>query len=423
MASWVKAEIVSTQQPDASRRAGLNRLYGFLPSSGRHYASNRNMDFGPDDRSNVSLLSGHLRHRLLLESEVLNTVVQRFAPSTAEKFIQEIFWRGYFKGWLEQHPSGWTTYRRDVMRLVADLGRSEDLASRYQKAIDGNTGIACFDAWSRELVETGYLHNHARMWFASIWIFTLQLPWQLGADYFFRHLIDGDPASNTLSWRWVGGLHTVGKTYLAQPDNIERYTAGRMNARGQLATSAQPLTESTKHPRQQLRPVSELAYTDKAALLITEEDARLEDLFIGQKPVAGIALLATAARSPLPVGEVAGGFARAAMEDAATRAGEHFGLSIRDPIDAEDWGLLLCNFATSAGVTAFVTSYAPVGPVSEKLDRARSLLIDRGISLVEEKRAYDELSWRHATRGFFALKKKIPQILEELQRMDAPKLI
>jgi deoxyribodipyrimidine photo-lyase len=65
----------------------------------------------------------------------------------------------------------------------------------------------------QELVETGYLHNHARMWFASIWIFTLRLPWELGADFFLRHLLDGDAASNTLSWRWVAGLHTKGKHY------------------------------------------------------------------------------------------------------------------------------------------------------------------------------------------------------------------
>jgi deoxyribodipyrimidine photo-lyase len=88
-----------------------------------------------------------------------------------------------------------------------------------------------FDDWAQELVATGYLHNHARMWFASIWIFTLRLPWELGADFFLRHLIDGDPASNTLSWRWVGGLHTPGKTYLATADNIAEHR-GPLPARG-----------------------------------------------------------------------------------------------------------------------------------------------------------------------------------------------
>ena len=76
-----------------------------------------------------------------------------------------------------------------------------------------------------ELKETGYLHNHARMWFASIWIFTLKLPWQLGADFFLKHLLDGDAASNTLSWRWVAGLQTKGKHYLATTWNINKFSA------------------------------------------------------------------------------------------------------------------------------------------------------------------------------------------------------
>ena len=160
---------------------------------------------------------------------------------------------GYFKGWLEQHPTVWTAYRDDVANLVVHLCDHEGLAQRYEWAVSGQTGISCFDAWAAELVETGYLHNHSRMWFASIWIFTLKLPWQLGADFFYRHLIDGDPASNTLSWRWVGGLHTRGKTYLARPSNIEKYTEGRFAPYGQLAPSAAPLSEDTSHQRQPLR--------------------------------------------------------------------------------------------------------------------------------------------------------------------------
>ncbi|MEM8657814.1 MAG: FAD-binding domain-containing protein, partial [Pseudomonadota bacterium] len=113
-------------------------------------------------------------------------------------------------------------------------------------------------------------HNHTRMWFASIWIFTLQLPWQLGADLFLRHLLDGDPASNTLSWRWVGGLHTVGKTYLARADNIRKFTNGRFDPKG-LARAALPLEEDALHPVVALpapRAVPDQAYV----LLRTEED-------------------------------------------------------------------------------------------------------------------------------------------------------
>ena len=66
------------------------------------------------------------------------------------------------------------------------------------------------------------------MWFASIWIHTLELQWELGADFFLKHLLDGDPASNTLSWRWVAGIHTKGKNYIARKSNIEKYSNIKM---------------------------------------------------------------------------------------------------------------------------------------------------------------------------------------------------
>ncbi len=410
-------------QPTPSRQAGLRRLAEFLPQAGRLYASNRNSDLGPQDRGHVSLLSGHLRHRLVLETEVLDAVLSRFAPTTAEKFIQEVFWRGYFKGWLEHHPSVWASYRRDVTRLVSELEINTDLATRYEQAVSAQTGIACFDDWSEELCQVGYLHNHTRMWFASIWIFTLQLPWQLGADFFLRHLIDGDPASNTLSWRWVGGLHTKGKTYLARPSNIEKYTNGRYNPEGQLTPSAPPLFEEAQHHRQPLREVSTTDVTNGVGLLITEEDCFAETLYEAITPKACIGLLATGARSPMPVGSTASTFARQAVEDALTRASDHFGCPLKVPDEDEDWVGVLRRFAQEHRINTIVTAYAPIGPVSEKLAQVRGHLADDGITLCEVKRDYDGLTWPHATRGFFALKKIIPGILEQLQRSQTPRLL
>ena len=150
------------------------------------------------------------------------------ACHAAEKFVQEVFWRTYWKGWLEQNPEVWRRYRREV----DELADRRPAPPGYEDALAGRTGIEAMDAWARELIDTGYLHNHTRMWFASIWIFTLELPWQLGADFFYRHLLDGDAASNTLSWRWVAGLQTRGKTYLATASNIARYTDGRFSPTG-----------------------------------------------------------------------------------------------------------------------------------------------------------------------------------------------
>ena len=67
------------------------------------------------------------------------------------------------------------------------------------------------------------------MWFASIWVFTLDLPWQLGAEFFMKHLYDGDAAANTLGWRWVAGIQTQGKNYLASEWNIKKFTNNRFN--------------------------------------------------------------------------------------------------------------------------------------------------------------------------------------------------
>ena len=226
------------------RAAGLAALGAFLPHAGRRYAETRNGDSGPGDRANVSMLSRYLRYRLVTESEVLAAVHSaQAAPSAAEKFTQEVLWRTYWKGWLELRPAVWARYHDDLAVLE---GQSGGWRRDYERALAGNTGIDCFDTWIGELSDHGYLHNHARMWFASIWIFTLRLPWQLGAALFWRELYDGDPASNTLSWRWVAGLQTVGKTYLARADNIARYTqrpvcaAGARHPRRAVAARAAP---------------------------------------------------------------------------------------------------------------------------------------------------------------------------------------
>ena len=211
----------------STRAQALERLAAFIPRAGRAYAANRNQDEGPGCRTHVSCLSPAIRRRLVTEEEVARTALATHGFQAAEKFIDEVCWRSYWRGALETRPGLWVRYRAELSRLDAALGRDPGLAARYAAAVAGRTGIDCFDSWAQELVETGYLHNHARMSFASIWVFTLGLPWPLGAAHFFRHLLDACPASNTLSWRWVAGLQTPGKTYLARPEIIRRTSGGR----------------------------------------------------------------------------------------------------------------------------------------------------------------------------------------------------
>ena len=201
----------------------LNLLNQFIENGLENYSLKRNYDFGINKRDNVSNLSPYIKRRILHEKEVIYCCLEKFKYSKIEKFIQEVFWRTYWKGWLEGRPLVWKLYKENLTKLKKNLSKSNYFRD-YNKAISGKTGIECFDSWVAELVKYGYLHNHARMWFASIWIFTLNLPWELGADFFYKNLLDGDPASNTLSWRWVAGLHTAGKKYLAQQNNIEKYS-------------------------------------------------------------------------------------------------------------------------------------------------------------------------------------------------------
>ena len=404
---------MSVANAEATRAAGLRQLNQFLSAAGSRYAKARNFDFGPERRGNVSMLSPFIRHRLVLEEEVLDAVLSQHSLATASKFVQEVFWRTYYKGWLEHRPGVWEDYRSGVARCLQDLDSENGALDRYSEAIEGRTGIQCFDAWVSELISTGYLHNHARMWFASIWIYTLDLPWQLGADFFYRHLIDGDAASNTLSWRWVCGLHTPGKTYLARSSNIARFTDQRFNPKGQLASSAPPLSEARVFPLHSLPASQSLQPGQRFGLLITEEDGYAESLSGSEEPVAILGVVATDKRSPLEVGQPARTFARGAVSDAVARAARRLGVS-GELSDADDWGTLLVEWATRHQLDSVITPYAPVGPVAESLATAGRQLERQGIPLLQLRRSYDSAAWPHARRGFFKLKNKIPAILGEL---------
>lgn len=400
---------------EPTRAAGLRQLDEFAPRAGARYARSRNFDFGPDRRSNVSALSPYVRHRLVLEQELLETILSQNSANAADKFVQEVFWRAYFKGWLEHHPDVWVDYRKSVSTLLGTLNDNSDLLERYDTAVEGNTGIDCFDAWVEELLTRGYLHNHARMWFASIWVYTLGLPWQLGADFFYRHLIDGDPASNTLSWRWVCGLHTRGKTYLARVSNIATYTDNRFRPNGQLATNAPPLTESSLFPSQALPAAQVLHANERFGLLITEEDGCPASLLADkQVPVTVLGALATTMRSPLPLGAPAYDFACGAVADAVDRATKSFGVNGKLST-SDDWGTLLVEWATKNNLNTIATAYAPVGPVAEMLANVAKELDPYGIKLVQLRRPYDSMTWPHSQRGYFKLKKQIPALLERLE--------
>lgn len=365
-----------------------------MPHAGRRYAAQRNFDHGPENRANISMLSPYIRHRMITEHEVIKRVLARHRFVDAEKFIQEVCWRTYWKGWLEMRPSVWAKYRADV----ADLPRSAD----YDAACAGNTGLDCFDAWAAELKETGYLHNHARMWFASLWIFTLGLPWQLGADFFYHHLLDGDPASNTLSWRWVAGLQTAGKTYLARADNITKFTSGRFTPKP-FVHGAGPPSEAPIAAA----PISAMPPLPPGAvgLLVTEEDLHPESMHFGASQITALAA------APPGKGRSAGvdSFINGAIGEAMTRAAAQWRAPamLIERLDAEN----LIAWAQAHELTTIVTAYPPVGPISDRLAAITPALASAGITVAPVRRAWDTAAWPHAAKGFFAFKDKIPGLI------------
>ena len=397
---------------EPTRAAGLARLSAFVPSAAQAYASGRNSDHGPDQRRNVSVLSPYIRHRLITEAEVLDAVLGRFSLGSAEKFVQEVYWRTYFKGHLETRPVIWQRYRAELAQLADAVGgRSGGLAKAYRTATEGRTGIDCFDAWVEELLETGYLHNHARMWFASIWIFTLKLPWQLGADFTYRHFIDGDPASNTLSWRWVAGLHTKGKTYLARRDNIVGYTGGRFAPEG-LAKEAIALDEPPMGGAQPLPALPRAMPSGRVGLLLTEEDLHTDSMDFGHAEIVAVAAAtAVTERSPLDVSELVTAFTEGALQDEMARTSQRLGVLV-DRL-ASLSSVSITDFCRAHRLDTVLMSYTPVGPVADEVARIVPALAQGGIKLQQVRRPFDSAAWPHGTRGFFAMKERIPDLLAE----------
>ena len=397
----------------ATRAEGEKIMAAFAPRMGRRYANGRNTDHGPGAHKAVSVLSPYIRRRLVLESDAVVAALAAHGPEDAEKFVQEVIWRGYFKGWLERRPQVWDSYRAGLEGDLAALDRDRRLRRDVDRAMNGQTGLACFDAWATELVDTGYLHNHARMWFASIWIFTLGLPWRLGADFFYRHLLDGDAASNTLGWRWAAGLHTRGKPYPADAQNIATFTAGRFTPRrSDLAEVTQGL-EATEPdglpPLLTLRQITAPQPGQPTALLITDEDCRVEDFDLAALDIRSVATLqASHLRSPLAVSDLVLQFEDGALTDAALRAG--FAATVmraNGPADLAKW-------ATVMGATQIATPYITRGPLRDWLDQAAPSLAKHGITLCEWRRDWDSAIWPHATAGFFKVKQNIPRILEQV---------
>ena len=373
---------------ETHKQIASQEVRAFLRGPVIGYAKKRNFDYGYSDNQHVSRLSKYVSHRIISEYDLIRSVLSQHEYPKVEKFIQEIFWRIYWKGWLEMRPSVWT----DFIELPTNY---KDV--KLEAALKADSGIKCFDNWVNELRETNYLHNHARMWFASIWIFTLELPWQLGARFFLEYLMDGDAASNTLSWRWVAGLQTKGKQYKASSHNIETYTEGRFTE--SLINETPKLEVKYKdYPITRGIPAAN-AQQHHDNLLMFENDLNYygrEDLYRGYKNIYVVSLPNYARNIKLsrPVMEY--------KEDLVTQFCDTF----------TNATVLSSNIeSTIRSINTFDIVYPFVG---ENLTFLESLRSKTSIKYDCLFRHADHISMQYCQKGFFHFKENIPKILESL---------
>jgi deoxyribodipyrimidine photo-lyase len=384
----------------------------FLPLVGS-YASQRNFVTGGHE--NVSRLGAALRFRTLLEDEILTETLGAYEFEASQKWLQEVCWRRYWKGWLEKRPQVWGHWRRRVRALQRELPLA--VGDRAARVMSGHSGVECMDAMAQELLDTGYLHNHARMWWASFWIHVERLPWELGADFFFRHLVDADPASNTLSWRWVAGLQTAGKTYLVRLSNIEKYAPGylRPGAVGDDLLADGRVTACAPKDSGELTPQPLPQYPTR--LPRTEQPTGLwlhpDDLAPEIGPLSSLQPVSVAACLSQRVYRDGYGLSPRRMasietviRDGLERASVHFGcpavaLQTEDPSEA------LCEWAKSNALGEIV-SFAPMaGPVGDLLRRLAPRLEECGVRLTLLRRSSDVAAFGAANSGFFPFWEKM----------------
>ena len=375
-------------QFEISRNGALKKLDNFINTELPNYNFKRNFDLGPEDKSNVSCLSPYISHRLITEYEVSKIVLAKFPYQKVEKYIQEIFWRVYWKGWLELRPQVWSDFTEDLKALKED--------DNYKKAINGETQIKCFNDWVNELKENNYLHNHTRMWFASIWIFTLNLPWQKGAEFFMKHLFDGDAASNTLSWRWVAGLQTKGKHYVAQAWNISKFTNNKYQ-NVKLNENALPLTDKREY---KLSPIN-LDYDDNANenLLVFENELNLENHKLKNYKNIYLILLTNEVRK-IKLEKKVLDFKTQIINDQKKRLDQ---IKVINETELQ---------SSAKETISFDVIHPSIGENYSYLNSLRKKLNLKLNFILNEE---DKFSWQFSNKGYFNFKNNIPNILSKFK--------
>ena len=371
----------------SSRKEAIEKLSHFVEKNLSDYAKLRNFDFGPENRSNISCLSPYIAHGIISEEEIIKKSLNKFSFSKNEKFIQEVLWRTYWKGWLELRPNVWLDYLIELKQLRNEYENNEN----YLNAIEGKTRIECFNTWVNELKQNNYLHNHSRMWFASIWIFTLELPWQLGAEFFMQYLFDGDAASNTLGWRWVAGVQTQGKHYLASEWNIKKFTNNRFG-NIKLNESAPPKVSEKTYSIIK-KDFNNPQNIENKNLLIFENNLSFEITDFQSNKFKKIYLIFNK------------------NENRSIKLNEKVlkfkSLLISDQLQRLKKNSIECEIIDINKTKYIENSCALYPTVGENLDYLNS----NNLKIDFLYRKFDQYSWRYCNKGFFNFKNYIPKII------------
>ena len=374
-----------------SRKNALKKLDDFIENNILDYTKSRNFDFGIQNRKNTSCLSPYVSHGIISETEIINKVLKKHLFNKTEKFIQEVLWRIYWRGWLELRPMVWNDY---LIKLKV-LNEEYKTNKNYLNAIKGETNIQCFNDWVNELKETNYLHNHTRMWFASIWIFTLELPWELGAEFFLKHLYDGDSASNTLGWRWVAGIQTPGKHYVASEWNIKKFTNNRYE-KIRLNESAVPVKNNKTYSISKKDFINP-KIDDGKILLIFDNNLSFEFSDFRDKKFKKILIVNSNEDRKILLSDNIVKFKESLFQDQLDRLKKF-------PIDCE-----VIKIKDIKKINENI--YALYPSVGENLDFVVSNKL-RNIQFLYRK--IDQFSWKYCTKGFFNFKNYIPQIIQHI---------
>ena len=196
----------------------------------------------------VSGLSPYITHGLVTLADVLAGVASRHAIDVQHKFVYELGWRAFFRHVWQHRGDG-------IFQSLHEGPLPDDAYARELPADirEARTGVPVVDQAVRALYTTGMLHNHARMWLASYVVHVRKVHWRSGADWLYGHLLDGDLASNHLSWQWVAGTGS-GKPYLFNADNVARYAPAAWHSPGSVIDASYEALDRLARQPAQRRP-------------------------------------------------------------------------------------------------------------------------------------------------------------------------